>query len=199
MSRRLGGFSLSLLLFVALASPAAGANPQFNYPDFSSTAGLQLNGSAAQAGNVLQLTPAEFNRIGTAFSTSTIDPQQSFETSFEISMHDGTDDRQPADGMAFVIQSSPRGAGAMSPSIGGSLGYNGIDPSLAVEFDPFSTSKRRTHLPAYFVNAGTTARHRLRSGEHIGTVRARATGSFPSRSPGARCLAGSSTTPPRNT
>src|SRR5437016_12715337 len=30
-----------------------------NYPNFGSTAGLQLNGSALQIGNVLQLTPAD--------------------------------------------------------------------------------------------------------------------------------------------
>jgi hypothetical protein len=146
--------SSALLLFAASASAAT-----FNYPDFSSTAGLQLNGSAIQNGNVLQLTPAEPSKIGTAFSTTPIDPQQSFETYFGISMHDSTS-IAPADGMAFVIQSSPHGASAMSPSIGGSLGYNGITPSLAVEVDPFHNPEAGDPLyPHVSINTGTTGAH----------------------------------------
>lgn len=157
MLRRLTGFSLSLIAMLAISSPAAAAT--FVYPDFASTSGLQLNGSASQAGNVLQLTPAEPNKIGTAFSTSAIDPQQSFQTSFAISMHDGTAVK-PADGMALVIQSSLQGASAMSPSIGGSLGYNGIAPSLAVEFDPFYNPEALDPLkPHISINPGTTGAH----------------------------------------
>lgn len=42
------------------------------YADFSSTAGLTLNGNAAQVGNVLRVTPANFNQAGSVFSTSAI-------------------------------------------------------------------------------------------------------------------------------
>src|SRR3569832_2208642 len=43
-----------------------------SYPDFSSVAGLTLNGNAAQVGNVLRLTPANYGDSGSAFSTSTV-------------------------------------------------------------------------------------------------------------------------------
>jgi hypothetical protein len=44
------------------------------YTDFSSVAGLQLNGNAAQAGNVLRVTPATYGQSGSAFSTSAVSP-----------------------------------------------------------------------------------------------------------------------------
>jgi hypothetical protein len=160
-SRRHSIASIAALVGIALASFAtpAGAETQFNYPDFSSVAGIQLNGSAKQDVNVLRLTPSEPSKIGTAFSTTTIDPQQSFQTYFGISMHDGTLPK-PADGMAFVIQSSIKGATAMSPSIGGSLGYNGITPSMVVEFDPYYNFEAPDPLyPHISINAGTTGAH----------------------------------------
>lgn len=144
---------------LVLATPARAANPTFSYPDFSSIAGLRLNGTALQVNSLLRLTPSEPNRIGTVFSTTPIDTQQSFQTSFTIALHDGTEPK-PADGMAFVVQNSPLGAGAISPSIGGSLGYNGISPSVAVEFDPYynfeAADPPRPHIS---INPGTTGSH----------------------------------------
>lgn len=132
MIRRLCGLSLSLLASLALAAPASAIS--FDYPNFSSTAGLAVNGNASQQGNVLQLTPAEFSQVGSAFYAAPIDPQKSFETQFQVSMHDTTTLGNPADGLAFVIQSKgPNEA----EGLGGGLGYAGIKPSVAVEFDTF--------------------------------------------------------------
>ena len=134
MLRRLTGLFVSFAAALALATPAGAAT--FSYPDFASTAGLTLSGTATQEGNLLRLTKAEAKKNGRAFRTEAIDPQQSFATSFAISMHDSTCCEvpllQPADGMAFVIQSKAPTAGE---GTGGSLGYGGIAPSLAVEFD----------------------------------------------------------------
>jgi hypothetical protein len=135
MLRRLIALSLSLAAALALAAPAGATT--FSYPDFASTAGLALSAGAVQEGNLLRLTPAQPNKSGRVFRTETIDPQQSFETSFAISMHDSTCclvPLKPADGMAFLIQSKGPTAGE---GIGGSLGYGGIAPSIGVEFDIF--------------------------------------------------------------
>ena len=57
-----------------------------SYPDFSSVAGLTLNGNAAQVGNVLRLTPANYGESGSAFSTSTVSlaSNASFSTFFQF-------------------------------------------------------------------------------------------------------------------
>ncbi len=123
-------------LLAALVVPA-GASAAIDYPDFSSVAGLQLNADAKQEGNLLRLTPALPNKRGTVFSTTPLNPQESFENQFAISMHDSTcclTPVQPADGMAFVVQSAGLDAGE---GLGGSLGYSGIKPSVIVEFDIF--------------------------------------------------------------
>ncbi|HEV7769409.1 MAG TPA: L-type lectin-domain containing protein [Solirubrobacterales bacterium] len=150
MRRRLTGISLSLIAALAVVSPAGAAT--FSYPDFAGTAGLTLSGNAAQEGNLLRLTPALGFKSGRAFRTEAIDPQQSFQTSFAISMHDSiccsVPTLKPADGMAFVLQSKAPNAGE---GTGGSLGYGGIVPSVAVEFD-------------IFVNAGDPAT------DHVGIV-----------------------------
>jgi hypothetical protein len=139
MLRRLTVAALSLIAALALAAPAGAAS--FSYPDFASTAGLTLSAGAVQEGNLLRLTKAEGMKSGRAFRTEPIDPQQSFKTSFAISMHDSSccviGTLKPADGMAFVLQNKGPTAGE---GTGGSLGYGGIAPSIAVEFDIFTNA-----------------------------------------------------------
>jgi hypothetical protein len=116
----------------------------FAFPDFSSTAGLTLNGSAAQVGNVLRLVPATADQAGSTFANTALTTTQSFSTHFQFSIHDSTF-FNPADGLVFMIQSDPLGLHALGGS-GGSLGFGGrpgdadaqIAPSVAVEFDIFS-------------------------------------------------------------
>lgn len=136
MSRRFAGPVLGLLITLILAAPAGAAS--FSYPDFASTDGLTLSGDAAKDGNLLRLTPAEGNKAGRVFRTEPIDPQQSFQTSFALSMHDSTccvvGTLKPADGMSFLLQSKGLTAGE---GLGGSLGYGGIAPGVAVEFDTY--------------------------------------------------------------
>jgi len=116
-----------------LATPAAAA-PLISYPDFSSVVGLQLNGSTVQSGSHLQLTSAVGGEESSAYSTTQVATGQSFSSSFELSMTGGS--MYPADGIAFLLQS--QGIGAVSTSgLGGAMGYAGVSPSLAVEFDIF--------------------------------------------------------------
>jgi hypothetical protein len=124
----------------ALCASSAGAT-SLVYNDFSSVAGLQLNGSAAQVGNVLRLTPAATGQSGTAFSTSaiTLFNDYSFSTffSFQISSVPnsfGDGDGPGADGITFIVQTNANTAG----SGGGGIGYQGIGNSIAVEYDTYN-------------------------------------------------------------
>jgi hypothetical protein len=118
---------------IALSSASAAVN----YDDFSSTAGLKLNGSAGSADNALRLTPATSEVSGSAFTKRrVVKANRNFTTKFAVGSHDTTTD--PGDGMAFVIQSVGRGEVG---GIGGGLGYAGIGDSLIVEFDTFDNGE----------------------------------------------------------
>lgn len=124
------------LLFVSAGSVQA---QSISYPDFSNTAGLQLNGSAMQNGNKLTLTPATFGQGGSAFSTNllTLNATASFSTffAFEILGRGGLGNG--ADGLTFTLQTNANNVGGA----GGGLGYFGIANSVAVEFDTFDNGE----------------------------------------------------------
>jgi hypothetical protein len=107
------------------------------YDDFSDLSGLTTNGSAAQAGSALRLTPALREQAGSAFTTSQVPlgPGGSFSThfSFQITGSGGGG----ADGLAFLVQNDPNVDAALGGG-GGNMGYSGITPSLAVEFDSWA-------------------------------------------------------------
>ncbi len=121
-----------------LASQAGAA--VISYPDFSSVAGLTINGNAAQSGNALRLTPANFGQSGSAFSTSTVSlaSNASFSTYFQFRFTNpgGACDGQGcgADGLVFVVQTVGNNVGGA----GGGIGYAGIPNSLGVEFDTWN-------------------------------------------------------------
>jgi len=135
-------------LAVAIASLASQANATIviNYPDFSSVAGLTINGNAAQAGNVLRVTPADFGQSGSAFSTTTVSLASgaSFSTYFQFRFTspggacDGIDQNGNstcgADGLVFAVQTAGNNVGGL----GGGLGFDGISPSVGVEFDTWN-------------------------------------------------------------
>ncbi len=118
------------------------------FNDFSSTAGLQINGSASAPvitgdGAVLRLTPAASGQGGSAFSTNQISllNNASFSTYFQfrISNSGGISDGDGvgADGLAFVVQTVANNVGG----VGGGLGYFGINRSVAVEFDTYNNGE----------------------------------------------------------
>ena len=120
-------------ILLGAAAPSLGAS--FDYPNFSSTAGLQLNGSAARAGNVLRLTPAAQNQAGSAFPFVKVSTRQ-FSTHFAFDLHDSNTYTR-ADGFTFTMQGQAPTALGLG---GGGLGYQGITPSVAVEFDTFQNA-----------------------------------------------------------
>jgi hypothetical protein len=127
------------ILSLAAASSASAATV-LNFSDFSSVAGLQLNGDAAQVGNVLRVTPSTSFQSGSVFSTSavTLTSEVSFSTffSFRLSNSGGIGDpgNVGADGLVFVVQTNSNTAGGA----GGGIGYQGLGNSLGIEFDTYN-------------------------------------------------------------
>jgi hypothetical protein len=106
----------------------------FTYPNFASTAGLTLNGSAAQVGSILQVGPPAGSSIGAAWYNNPVSVTSGFTTTFQMQIIPDSSSYTTADGMGFVIQGDgPNTLGAST----GQPGYNGIKDSIAVEFDTF--------------------------------------------------------------
>ncbi|MEA5504937.1 DUF4347 domain-containing protein [Halotia wernerae UHCC 0503] len=128
-----------------LATPLSN---NINYEDFSSLNGLTVNGTAGQTNNVLNLTPATKNQVGSAFYNTPIglDTNTSFNTHFQFQLSGGNGNNG-ADGFTFLLQNSTAGVKALG-ELGGSLGYgnqefngtNQILKSLAIEFDTYKNS-----------------------------------------------------------
>ncbi len=129
-----------LLFAVGLAASSVPMFADFTYNDFSSTAGLHLNGNAASVDNVLRLTPATYWQAGSAFSTDTVSlaSDASFSTFFQFQIHEdggiSDEDGQGADGIVFTVQTNSNSVGGS----GGGIGYQGIPNSLGVEFDTYN-------------------------------------------------------------
>jgi hypothetical protein len=149
--------ALALVLGAIALAQAAKPKAVVSYPNFKKTTGLKLNGDAAREGKVLRLTPAEGDKIGTAFTKrKAVQTAKSFKAQFRYSLHDGS--LAPGDGMAFVLQS--RSAGATGNG-GGGVGYSGITRSIAIEFDTFQNPEANDPSNNYvglLVN-GNTGKH----------------------------------------
>ena len=95
-----------------------------------------INGNAMSLGNnEYRLTENMSSQAGSIWYSNYLNLDQDFSLEFEVFL--GTYDGG-ADGMAFVLQQSPQGTAAQS--FGGGLGYKGISPSIAVEYDTWSNS-----------------------------------------------------------
>lgn len=106
------------------------------YTNFASTAGLQLNGSAATAvddssRSVLRVTPSAPSQSGSAFSTAAVNlgSDVSFSTKFTFNFNHQFGGG--ADGLVFVVQTVSNTAGGA----GGGIGYAGLPNSVGIEFD----------------------------------------------------------------
>jgi len=125
--------ALAGLLVTLAATPLLAQSPSF--PDFSSTTNLVLNGTAVKSGNVLRLNPSLQSQAGSAWYSVLQPVSNGFSTTFKFQISNAS---QPsADGVAFVIQNSNAGLQALGGG-GGGIGYQGIDNSVAVEFDTYA-------------------------------------------------------------
>ncbi|HEX2958604.1 MAG TPA: hypothetical protein VHO70_17340 [Chitinispirillaceae bacterium] len=121
-----------------------------NYPDFSDVSKWQLNGEPRANSmknrhneTVLRLTPPEYHTYGTAFLKDPIplEDERGFRGAFSAFFSFRIGDGQGidgADGLTFTIQTIANDVG----SFGGGLGFDGIDRSVAIEFDTYKNSDR---------------------------------------------------------
>jgi hypothetical protein len=129
---------ITAIALLAGMAPVSAATIVYN--DFSSTAGLTLNGAAAaavddSARTVLRVTPSAFAQAGSAFSTSavTLGGNVSFSTKFRFNFNHQAG-IEGADGLVFVVQTVSNNVGG----IGGGIGYQGISNSVGIEFDSYN-------------------------------------------------------------
>ncbi|GGF55352.1 L-type lectin-domain containing protein [Alteromonas lipolytica] len=128
--------SLTALALVVSFSSSASV---ISYTDFSSTAGLQLNGHAQQVGNVIRLTETT-SQAGSFFSTDaqTLGSDVSFSSFFSFNIFDGVGisdvDGIGADGIVFTLQTVSNQAGGG----GGGIGYQNLAQSVGIEFDTWN-------------------------------------------------------------
>lgn len=125
-------------LAIGTVPPAQALQTILNYPTFASTAGMQLNASAAQSGTAIRLTSAG-DQVGSAYATTKVSLTDSFSTHFAARLTP----LSPClgDGMTFAIQNAATGASTQPSkalSGGGGLGYQTVTPSIAVELDTFN-------------------------------------------------------------
>lgn len=96
---------------------------------FTARAGYVVNGSASSTGNdCFILTPDQLSQVGTVWYENFMTLSYDFDMTFQVYL--GNNDGG-ADGIAFVMQPNSTGLG----EYGGGLGYMGISPSIAVEYD----------------------------------------------------------------
>lgn len=141
------------LSIICLCGRANAASQTISYPDFSSLAGLTLNGSAATINSggpvffngqdVLRLTN-DYSQNSSAFLTTAIPLvdsggfKASFSTAFQFQITTppnsfGDEDGSGADGICFVVQTASNTAGGT----GGDIGYGSIPNSVGIEYDTF--------------------------------------------------------------
>lgn len=90
------------------------------------------NGNATDLGTgIVRLTQASGGQNGSIWNKNKVNLDFDFDISSKINL--GNIDAGGADGIAFVLQNYAVNAG----STGGGLGYQGISPSFAVEFDTY--------------------------------------------------------------
>jgi hypothetical protein len=108
-----------------------------NFSNFGNASNLALNGNAALANNALRLTPAQATQRGSVFydQAFALSGSTSFQSKFQFKASGGQG-TNGADGFTLVLQNSNSGKTALGAS-GGSLGYGGIDRSVAIEFDSY--------------------------------------------------------------
>lgn len=114
----------------AWAAPIAMAYPSFTTAD---AAAFDFYGNARIQGSVLRLTDGASGQGGQAFTKQTVDlgATRSFSSHFVFLTANGSG--WPADGLTFTVKR----ADVTTLINGGGLGYQGINPSVAVEFDTY--------------------------------------------------------------
>lgn len=123
-------YVVGLLCWMLAVLVVAPAFAQINYPNFSSSAGLNLVGSAQVTGGVLRLTENRANQQGAAWYTTKQNLTNGFSTTFQFRMHGPSPEDGLGVGMAFHIQN-------VSPTL--NVGERGGTGTLTVSLSTFYT------------------------------------------------------------
>ena len=131
----------TMLLLMGMGGAARAVSLTFN--DFTDSSSLTLNNDAKIVNkdnkSVLRLTESLPYQGGSAFFTNPIslDTEVSFSSAFDFqisnSMGISDIDGVGADGIAFLLHTVDNKVG----NVGGGIGYQGLDNSLAIEFDTY--------------------------------------------------------------
>ena len=84
---------------------------------------------------VLQLPQMKIIKQGSFWNETPLDLSESFEIIVKPTFGCITESADGGDGIAFLLQAN--GIGQLPTGDGGNLGYNGISPSLVVQFDTY--------------------------------------------------------------
>jgi hypothetical protein len=164
-------------IFLLAGAFSSSALADFNYDDFSSLAGLQLNGNATQSGSSLQMTSV----VGDDSSFFVLAPQavdNSFTVTFNFTITDpqliGGSGPNGADGLALVIQNDPSGASALGGG-GSNIGYGYGGPGQpaiqnSVAFGVVTYNTNAFELYANGNNSTYTTTPPLASGTTFGNI-----------------------------
>lgn len=136
---------LAFFTIMSLIVRNAPAEVVCTYSDFSNISAFDLNGNAAQAvdtdgTSVLRLVPASSAQIGSAFLTTPVSMANyggSFQSYFSFKIHGGGGVSRGANGFVFALQT--QGSSALGGGAGNGKGYEGITPSIGIEYN--------THAP----------------------------------------------------
>ena len=109
------------------------------YPSFDSTniRPFVFNGSAVRSGSAIILTPAQGDKSGSVWwqNKVTLANHRSFSAYFSFTMSQIPS--TGADGIVFAVQTQTNGPS----TVGGGMGYQGITPSVGIEFDTYYNSE----------------------------------------------------------
>ncbi len=108
------------------------------FTTFSVFSQISTTGTATADGNDCYTLTQNINAsVGSIWEQTAIDLNQ--DQIWEVNLNFGCNDSNGADGIVFIMHSVPNVTGAS----GGTIGYNGINPSIAIEFDTWQNADRQ--------------------------------------------------------
>ncbi|MCE3294359.1 MAG: legume lectin beta domain protein [Crocinitomicaceae bacterium] len=110
---------------------------QFGYETVGNTVGVANinNAVCGEVDSCFTLTPNQLSQSGAVWDNKPINLNYSFDATFCMTL--GAEDMWGADGFAFVMRSEESDS---MGQVGSGLGFLGIEPSLAIEFDTYENS-----------------------------------------------------------
>lgn len=121
------------LTFVSIFGFSAPVRAVSNCDTAYSASNFTLGGIASDSSGTVTLTPNAGSQFGAIWNKSRVDLSSDFCVIADVYLGDNNGG---ADGLAFVMQPNSVAAGGT----GGGLGYAGITPSFAVEYDTWQNS-----------------------------------------------------------